>query len=108
MFGASKFKFKAMPIVRQIIEKKVSRSEIQKNLDAANAEFTAKKSRLIAQINSLGTMEVVIEISWGDWKHEHLYADYVMKQHGFLLKNEVVTEENGDDCYSSIHYYLPC
>jgi hypothetical protein len=97
-----------MSIVKQIIKKSISREEIQKNLDAANAEFTAEKSGLIAQINSLGTMEAVIEISWGDWKHEHLHADYVMKQHGFLLKNEVVTEEDGDDCYSSIHYYLPC
>ena len=51
---------------------------------------------------------VDVDIHWGDWKHEHLHADYVMKQHGFLLKNEVVTEEDGDDCYSSIHYYLPC
>ena len=97
-----------MPIVKQIIKKSISREEIQKNLDAANAEFTAEKSGLIAQINSLDTMEIVIDIVWGDWKHEHYYADYVMKQHGFLLKNEVVTEEDGSDCYSSIHYYLPC
>lgn len=98
-----------MSIVKQIIIKKsISREEIQKKLDAANAEFALAGNGLIAQIHSLGTMEAVIEISWGDWKHEHLYADYVMKQHDFLLKNEVVTEEDGTDCYSSIHYYLPC
>ena len=48
---------------------------------------------------------VIIYISWGDWKHSHLRVDYLMKQLGYILVNEDVTEENGDDCYSSIHYY---
>jgi hypothetical protein len=48
---------------------------------------------------------VIIYISWGDWKHSHLRADYLMKQLGYVLVNEDVTEENGDDSYSSVHFY---
>ena len=48
---------------------------------------------------------VIICISWGDWKHSHLRIDYLMRQLGYTLVEEEVTEENGDDCYSSNHYY---
>ena len=48
---------------------------------------------------------IAVQIDWGDWKHEHGYCDYLMKEKGYLLVNEEVTEENGSDCYSSIHYY---
>ena len=48
---------------------------------------------------------VMIEIDWGDWKHDHLYTDYIMKQNGYRLTDECVTDEDGSDTYSSIHYY---
>lgn len=50
-----------------------------------------------------GTVE--IEVCWGDWKHDHLYLDHVMKENGYRLTDECVTDENGSDAYSSIHYY---
>lgn len=50
-----------------------------------------------------GTVSVLIE--WGDWKHEHGCLCYLMHQKGFTQYNEVVTEEDGSDCYSSIHYF---
>lgn len=46
-----------------------------------------------------------VTIHWGDWKHEHGYLDYVMSKNGFELVKEDVTEEDGSDCYSSIHTY---
>ena len=46
-----------------------------------------------------------IEIIWGDWKHAHLRADYLMEQFGFKAVSENVTEEDGSDCYSAIHVY---
>jgi len=49
--------------------------------------------------------EIRIEIIWGDWKHDHARTDYVMNQIGYRKTSEIVTEENGDDSYSSIHCY---
>lgn len=53
-------------------------------------------------INS-GNFKVYIE--WGDWKHDHAHLDYVMQQEGFHKFGERLTEENGSDCYSSVHYF---
>lgn len=49
---------------------------------------------------------LVVEVSWGDWKHSHGYLDYLMKEKGFFMVREDVTEEDGSDCYSSNHIYL--
>jgi len=48
---------------------------------------------------------VVVTIEWGDWKHDHTAIDYVMKQNGFSVMGEQITEEDGSDCYSSIHTF---
>lgn len=47
---------------------------------------------------------IAIEIR-GDWKHDHLRADYLMGQNGFTLLKEWVTEEDGSDWYKSVHVY---
>lgn len=47
-----------------------------------------------------------VEISWGDWKHEHLRCDYLMKQIGYSLHHVDETETDGSDCYSAIRYYV--
>ena len=60
----------------------------------------------------LGFSQLCVDISWGDWKHEHLHADYVieemLKEKGYELfhSNTSVTEEDGSDCYSAIHRYF--
>lgn len=48
-----------------------------------------------------------VEIIWGDWKHEHLRFDWLMRENFPNLRNinTQTTEENGTDCYSAIHYY---
>lgn len=48
---------------------------------------------------------VAVEINNGDWKHDHARADYILKECGFTLMKTEVTEEDGSDCYSAIHYY---
>ena len=54
--------------------------------------------------NSEGVTSV--EISWGDWKHEHLWCDNLMGYIGYeTYCEQEVTEENGSDCYSAIHYF---
>lgn len=49
--------------------------------------------------------QLVINIEWGDWKHDHKRCDYVMAKKNYLCVEEEVTEENGSDCYSANHYY---
>lgn len=41
----------------------------------------------------------------GDWKHDHARCDYVMEQNGYTLLKKEVTEEDGSDWYTAIHYY---
>jgi hypothetical protein len=50
-----------------------------------------------------GTIEVNVE--WGDWKHDHLFLRYIMKQNHYRQIDEEVTEEDGSDTYSAIHYF---
>lgn len=47
---------------------------------------------------------IAIEID-GDWKHDHLRADYLMEQNGFVLLSKWVTEDTGSDWYKGIHLY---
>lgn len=51
-------------------------------------------------------MGIAVEISWGDWKHDHGYLNHLMRYAEYDEACEpIVTEENGSDCYSAIHYY---
>jgi hypothetical protein len=45
-------------------------------------------------------------VNWGDWKHDHGYLNSLMEYIGYELLNEIVTEENGSDCYSSEHVFV--
>lgn len=49
---------------------------------------------------------IVVSISWGDWKHDHGWANTLMGYLGYTEIGNQVTEENGSDCYSAEHYYL--
>jgi hypothetical protein len=49
---------------------------------------------------------VMVTIEWGDWKHDHIALDYIMKENRFHLIDEITTESDGSDCYSSIHRYV--
>ena len=48
---------------------------------------------------------VMVSISWGDWKHEHGWCSTLMGYLGYSEDDEIVTEENGSDCYSAEHYF---
>ena len=54
-------------------------------------------------MDSEGTVSV--DISWGDWKHEHLWCRDLMAYIGYFETEVVVTEDNDSDCYSATHYY---
>lgn len=66
-----------------------------------------KKVSGITEVRFSPEMElVVVSISWGDWKHDHLRADYIVEHDlGGYLFGSVVTEEDGSDCYSADRYY---
>ena len=48
---------------------------------------------------------VVVQIDWGDWKHDHRWCNDLMSYIGYECRDEVVTEEDGSDCYSATHYF---
>ena len=62
-----------------------------------------------------GTICIEVEISWGDWKHEHRRLDYLLfdivyEYNKDLVSNfykitEEITDEDGSDTYSAVHIY---
>ena len=48
---------------------------------------------------------VCVEIRWGDWKHDHQRCKWLLAQEGFVSFGEEITEDDGSDCYSAIHYF---
>lgn len=49
---------------------------------------------------------ICVEIRWGDWKHSHLRAIYLLEKQGYTLVQSATTEEDGSDSYSAIHCFL--
>lgn len=43
---------------------------------------------------------VCISVFWGDWKHDHLCLKHVMREGGFILTNEIITDSDCD-CYDA-------
>lgn len=50
-------------------------------------------------VNFDGT--IVVNIIWGDWKHDHGFLKYIMRKNHYRCISENVTEEDGDDAYSA-------
>ena len=49
---------------------------------------------------------VAVSINWGDWKHDHRWCENLMGYLGYGELGCEVTEENGSDCYSAVHYFV--
>lgn len=52
--------------------------------------------------------DICFQIDWGDWKHEHLRADWIAREFfealGYVIRiTEATTEEDGSDTYSALH-----
>ena len=54
-------------------------------------------------VNFDGT--IVVNVEWGDWKHDHAFLNYIMRKNHYRCIDEVVTEEDGSDTYSATHYF---
>lgn len=49
---------------------------------------------------------LVVEIEWGDWKHDHGRADWLIEENFGLKRYRcIITEQDGSDCYSAKHLY---
>ena len=64
-----------------------------------------KENGVWYEYDIVSSHRVEINVELGDWKHDHLFIDYLMRENGFVKTDEVLTWEDGSDCYSSIHYY---
>ena len=94
------------------IEKEVREAECvfspdytKKNIDETIFSFLNDNgvwAEVYCQTNNI----VVVNIDWGDWRHSHLWARDLMQYLGYVQVGEVVTEEDGSDCYSAEHTYV--
>lgn len=67
---------------------------------------TLKDNKLYFEVDCFSTNGIfTIDVEWGDWKHDHLYLDHIMKGIGLIKIHESVLESDGSDCYSSRHFY---
>lgn len=49
--------------------------------------------------------QIMVYISFGDWKHEHGWCDELMGYIGYGYDDAIVTEEDGSDTFSAERYY---
>ena len=68
-------------------------------------EYLSANGLYVDDISQFNEGEVSVSIEWGDWKHEHGFLRCLMQYIGYGEGDEVVTEENGSDCYSATHYF---
>lgn len=86
--------------------KLLEKEEAYKVIETIEEEF--KKYNLFCDVYN-DYSGINIEISWGDWKHDHWcakeVAGEVLTRLGYKNYNitSCITEENGSDCYSAVH-----
>lgn len=83
----------------------MSREELINKIKEAEAFLKKNNRNYFVSISSYMQNGIDIEIYWGDWKHDHLACDYLMNQLGLEKANEITTEVDGSDVYSSVHVY---
>ena len=59
----------------------------------------------VAGVSNSSANKVAVTIEWGDWKHDHFWCADLMGYIGYEETKSKVTEEDGSDCYSAIHYF---
>lgn len=64
-----------------------------------------REKNIFGELEEISDKYITLQIDWGDWKHDHNYADYIMSEFGYYLIGKKITEEDGSDCYSALHYY---
>ena len=67
-----------------------------------------EENRLYFEVYVDWNDDICFQVDWGDWKHEHLRADWIAREFldtlGFEYRiTEQTTEEDGSDTYSAEH-----
>lgn len=75
-----------------------------KNPEERLAKFLSE-NQCYGELYEYNGETAIIHIDWGDWKHDHGWCNSLMGYIGYTCGDEIVTEENGSDCYSSTHYF---
>lgn len=83
----------------------VSSPDYTKETTALISDFLYKNG-VYAHVYTMNEFAVCVGISWGDWKHEHLWARDLMEYIGYHEIGSKVTEEDGSDTYSAEHYFI--
>lgn len=78
------------------------------NLCSQNKLFVNIINTACAGSSNVGFVDIHIE--HGDWKHDHIFLDNLIKSNfnvvGLHKKNVEQIEQNGSDCYSATHSYM--
>lgn len=76
--------------------------------NARAIEKIMEKHHIIGEIVEDTDNVVAVEISWGDWKHEHARLRWLVlnEMRNVQRYEETTTEEDGADCYSAIHKFV--
>ena len=83
---------------------KITNEKIKEVYDLLNTEKVYPDE--IYTDSDLPDCILCIDISWGDWKHDHLWARDLMSYLGYVEIGSKVTEEDGSDAYSAEHYFM--
>ena len=75
--------------------------------NAKKIEKIMEENHIFGEIVEDTDNVVAVEISWGDWKHEHLRFKLLVLEEMENVNNysQVTTEEDGSDCYSAVHKF---
>ena len=77
---------------------------MQALIDKVRAFFREKELPYEWYVTAGGKVEVYVPD--GDWKHDHVYLDWVMRDNGYEKVGERrIGEPTGGDWYSSVHAY---
>lgn len=75
------------------------------NHTARKIEEHLRKNDIWADVYVHDEKTLAVEIERGDWKHDHLKADYIMSNIGYRNIKQTITEDDGSDCYSAVYLY---
>ena len=86
------------------LKEAIANTDTEMLMDKVNKALADAK--IYPDIWPTGKDSFAVFISWGDWKHDHLYADKIIEDTlgniDFSIEKEV-TEEDGSDTFSAIH-----
>ena len=90
-----------------LVQNMISREDsfAMRNIVATDLYELLKQYKLSVDCIEPCETGVRISISWGgDWKHDHWRLRYILAENGYDYAGDVITEEDGSDCYSADHY----